>query len=79
MNLTSIRSTIISLRTSIELQEILNSLRVFAANEKSEEVLETINIALQKSFDIEDKKSTVNILELKIKQLFGSKKKHETD
>lgn len=74
MNLTSIRSTIISLRTAIELQEILNSLRVFAANEKSEEVLETINIALQKSFDIEDKKSTVNILELKIKQLFGSKK-----
>ncbi|GAG70703.1 unnamed protein product, partial [marine sediment metagenome] len=74
MNLTSIKNTIISLKTTIELQELLSSLRVIAANEKSEEILEIINIALQKSFDVEDEKTAVDILELKIKQLFGSKK-----
>lgn len=52
MNLENIENTVISLKTVAELQEILNSLRVYAANEKSEEVIKTINIALQKSIDL---------------------------
>ena len=74
MNLENIENTVISLKTVAELQEILNSLRVYAANEKSKEVIKIINIALQKSIDFKDRILTVNILELKIKQFFSSNK-----
>ena len=68
----NIKNTVISLKSASELNEIIDTLRVYAANEKSKETIEIINIALQKSEVFKNKKAIVNLLELRIKQLFSS-------
>jgi len=72
MKMVNIENSIHLVKTVIDLQKIVESLRVLAANEKSERILKIVNLAMKKSFDIEDQISMVNILELRIKQLFGS-------
>ena len=52
----NIKNTVISLKSTNELNGIIDTLRVYAANEKSKETIEIINIALQKSELFKNKK-----------------------
>ena len=68
----NIKNTIMSLKSASKLNEIIDTLRVYAANNKSEETTEIINLALQKSNVFKNKEAIVNLLELRIKQRFSS-------
>ncbi|MHA1420291.1 MAG: hypothetical protein ACTSWD_07800 [Candidatus Heimdallarchaeota archaeon] len=68
----NIKSAVLSLKSESELDGIIDKLRVYAANKKSEKTIEIINLALQKSEELNNKKAIVNLLELKIKQIFSS-------
>ncbi len=57
--------------TCDELNEITENLRIIAANEKSSVVLRLIEKTLHRSEDLSNKKASINLKELQIKQLFG--------
>ncbi|MHA1219591.1 MAG: hypothetical protein ACTSSN_03005 [Candidatus Heimdallarchaeaceae archaeon] len=72
MILDNVENVVNSLKSTNELYENLDILRVYAANEKSEKAIEIVNVVLQKCKEFGDKRMIVNLLELKIKQFFGS-------
>ena len=59
------------IKTCDELNEITENLRIIAANEKSIMVLKLIEQALNRSEDLNNKKASIDLKELQIKQLYG--------
>ncbi len=74
---TEINKKIRNLNSENELKSIIPKLRVVCANSKSKRMLENLEVAIEKCNNMSNKKLLVDLLELKIKQLYQDYKNIE--
>jgi len=70
-SLHNLTETILKLETERELRDIIEDLRKISANEKSEVVRKLIDISLEKAENLNDKRSIIFLLELKVRQIYN--------
>ena len=70
MNLDTLINKVEEISSEEDIEEIINNLRILAANEKSKDVLSIIETAIFKTKFLKNKKYLVDLYELQIKQIY---------